>query len=128
MSKFTWSIEKLLNLDNLILDLWNRTYDTTVKMDIEFLDADLKRIAFEGSHLGGLPPQVVSKFREVVIYLQVIDNRLSLYNWKGLRFEKYEGKKNKYTVRLSKKWRLVLSIKKKERKEIIQIVTIEGDH
>lgn len=100
-----------------------------VTMDIEFKGRRLERLAYDPKESGGLPPQIVSKYREVLNYFGFIQNRQSIRNWKGLRLEKLKGdRKGKWSVKLNEQWRLIVEFGGEDRNETVIVVSIEDYH
>ena len=98
-------------------------------MDIEFKGRQLKRLAYGPKESGGLPPEIVSKYREVLNYFRFIQNRQNIRNWKGLRLEKLKGdKRGKWSVKLNEQWRLIVEFRSKDRTETVIVESIEDYH
>jgi toxin HigB-1 len=58
-----------------------------------------------------LPDQVIDKFFATIQKIESAINIYDLWQDKGLNFEKLKGYKNKYSMRLSGKYRLEMEIK-----------------
>ncbi len=100
-------------------------------MDIEFSHPDLKRLAFEADFLAGHEPGIVRKYRKIMVYMQAMENRTSLYDWKGLHCKKLKGdRKGQYSVMINDQWRVIFTIRKdgNNKKEVIVILGIEDYH
>ncbi len=57
-------------------------------------------------------PEVIKKFKKVILLIQFVTNYQELYKFKGLHFEKLQN--GYYSVRVDKKYRLEFSIEKEE--------------
>ncbi|MBU8934782.1 MAG: hypothetical protein KOO62_12400 [candidate division Zixibacteria bacterium] len=96
-------------------------------MRVDYADPEWERLATDASYLGKWHPAVIQKYREVILYLQIMRDRRSLYDWKGLQCEKLKGEKNRHSVRLDRRWRVYFAVKKIEKAECVVILKI-GKH
>lgn len=80
-------------------------------MDVYIDDKELERLYIAGkSRKLKLPDHVVDKFFATV---QKIDAAVSIHDFwhdKGLKFEKLKGTENRYSMRLSGKYRLEMNV------------------
>lgn len=100
-------------------------------MIVEYSNRYLKDLAEDGGVLGSYPPGIVKKYRKIVTWLNGIENRLSIYNWKGLQPHQLEGdRKGKHGIWINDQFRIVLEFRKEEdgKTEKIVILEIEDYH
>ncbi len=103
---------------------------TSVIMDVEFNHSDLRQLACDGAFVGGYQPGVVRKYRKIITEMQAVENRLSLYEWKALHFEKLKGdRKGQYSVKINDQYRIIFLISKNKDEKTETIVILEiGDY
>lgn len=95
---------------------------------IVFLDdKELEKLFSEGkSRKLRLPDQVIEKFFSTVQKIEASVSVHDLWADKGLRFEKLTGFENRYSMRLSGKYRLEMRVEWKNEKQTIGIFFITG--
>ena len=97
-------------------------------MNIRFNNEYLEKI-FRNQTVRGKPrysAEVISKFKKTVLTLQFLDSIRELHNLKGLNFEALKGDyKGFHSVRVDKKYRLILSVQAEGIIEISEILVIE---
>ncbi len=73
---------------------------------------------YEKGKIGGKPrfsKSVIKGFKEVILAMESMTSSIDLYHFKSLHFEKLKGDLEGYhSVRIDKKYRLILSIEKDE--------------
>ena len=80
-------------------------------MQIEFRNRALVQLYTTGkSGKSKLPGNVINKFFMRVQQLEAADDIYDLWKTASLNFEKLEGYRNRYSVRLDRKWRLEMEI------------------
>ncbi|MBK6998187.1 MAG: type II toxin-antitoxin system RelE/ParE family toxin [Lewinellaceae bacterium] len=86
-------------------------------MVISFND-DYLELMYSGEELPGKPrfdDSVIKKFRKTILILEGIENVSKIHQFKGLNFEGLKGNlKGFYSVRVDKKYRLILSVQGEE--------------
>jgi len=89
-------------------------------LDVIINDKELEKLYTSGnSKKLKLPEQVIEKFFSTI---QKIEASIAIYDlWadKGLRFEKLRGFENRYSMRLSSKYRLEMEVEWKDDKQTI---------
>lgn len=76
-------------------------------------------------------PNVIDDFFEVMAIIASALSEQDLYANKGLRFEKLSGQRGKQgqrSLRLNKKWRLIVTLENDEEGSYLQIIDIEDYH
>lgn len=72
---------------------------------------------------------VVEAFFEVMAIIEAAKDERDLYAMKSLRFEKLKGKrKGERSIRLTRQWRLIVTIEKDDNGSIVVIIDIEDYH
>jgi proteic killer suppression protein len=75
---------------------------------------DYLELMYSGEDLPGKPrfdDSVIKKFRKTVLLLEGIENVAQIQLFRGLNFERLKGDlKDFYSVRVDKKYRLILSV------------------
>jgi toxin HigB-1 len=99
-------------------------------MLVEFNDDDLRRLyedlEFRIPQVG---PELTKKFRKVVgLVVQAFDER-DLYALASLHYEKLEGDRvGQRSLRLDKKWRLIVRVETTEEQNIVIVIEIVDYH
>lgn len=92
-------------------------------------DPELKRLEVEAGFTAGLAPPIVKRFRVVMQIIRTVSKKNSLYQFGGLRLEKLGGKRqHQYSMRLNKKYRLIVEFSGEEPDEKIVIIAIENHY
>jgi len=78
---------------------------------------------------GGFEPSVVRQFRIRMQTIRTVSRRMQLYQFGGLRLEKLQGKRqHQHSMRLNRKWRLIVEFIDGKPDEKIVIVGIENHY
>ncbi len=95
-------------------------------MEIVFNNKKLETLYTTGkSSKYKLEHKVISSFFEVVAILESSKDIYDLWKMPGLNFEKLKGYADRYSARLSVKWRLEMSIDWKNEEMTIGIIGLE---
>jgi len=98
-------------------------------LEVEHADPDLARVETEANFSGGFSPPVVNKFRYVMQLVRMVRAKNGLHQFGGLRLEKLSGKRqHQYSMRLNKKYRLIVAFSGQEPEEKVRIVAIENHY
>ena len=98
-------------------------------MEVEFASNDFDHLEIDPTFTAGLSRAVVRAFRKRMQTIRAAPDERTLYALKSLHFEKLKGKRShQRSIRLTKKWRLVLELKKDGDKSVVVIVAIEDYH
>lgn len=100
-------------------------------MRFQFKKSKLEALYTEEKNAHKYPIEVIDSFFEVMAIIEAIESEKDLYKFKGLRFEKLQGKRgkqNQYSLRLNKQWRLIITIEKDSQGKFIFIIDIEDYH
>lgn len=105
--------------------LWH----TLRRMEIEFEKDDLDRLEIDPDFDAGLPQEVVRAFRKRINMIRSAPNEQIFRDSKGLRYEKLKGnRKHQRSMRLNKKYRLILRIIERDGRKVVVIVSVEDYH
>lgn len=95
-------------------------------MEITFTNKKLEKLYKTGiSNKYKLEKAVIASFFEVVAILESAKDIYDLWKLPSLNFEKLQGYEDKYSARLTKKWRLEMSINWTNKVMSIGIIGIE---
>ncbi len=98
-------------------------------MDVRFNDDDLDRLETDSSFTAGRSAAVVRAFRKVMQHIRAAPDERDLRAWRGLRFEKLEGKRQRqYSMRLNDQYRLIVELEGESPKKVVVICGIEDYH
>ena len=98
-------------------------------LEVEHADNDLARIEAEADFTARLPAPVIKKFRILMQIIRSVSRRNSLYQFGGCRLEKLGGKRqHQHSMRLNKKYRLIVEFSGAESNEKILIIGIENHY
>ena len=99
-------------------------------MRLIFEDDDLRRLYEEpGFVLPRLGTDVVRAFRKKVGFLAEAESEADLRNYKALHLEKLRGgRTGQHSIRLNRKWRLILRIETDSEGRFLVIVEIVDYH
>jgi proteic killer suppression protein len=98
-------------------------------MDFEFRSPDLLRLATDAAFSLGFPEGVEKAFRKRVQAIAAAADERDLYMMKSHRFEKLKGdRRHQHSMRLNDRFRLILEIRKGNRRNTIILVGIEDYH
>ncbi len=95
-------------------------------MVIVFKNSKLLRLYETGSSKKyKLEPRIIEEFIEAVDILEAAKDIHDLWKFPGFNFEKLRGYQNRYSVRLSRKYRLEMSIDWTNNQHTIGIIGLE---
>jgi toxin HigB-1 len=95
-------------------------------VEVDHRNSDLARLEIDIGFRAQFDVPIVTKFRVVMQIIRTVSQRNELYKFRGLRLEKLTGqRKNEWSMRLNKKWRLIAEFPEPEPNEKIVIVGIE---
>jgi len=129
-------IEKITIFDNLLFTKRTIVCIIGVRMEVEYDHPDLERLAFDVCFRGRWTWEVKDKYQKVIVLLQTIIRRESLFPLSGMNFEAVPGKikgqwrkkyDKQYSLRLDGRNRVVFTfIGPKENEHIV--ITYVGDY
>lgn len=96
-------------------------------MEFDFEDKKLQELYEEEKGAKKFPSKVVDNFFRRIATIKAAKDVQDLRALKGARFEKLKGQKNRYSMRLNKKWRLILRLERNKGGGIVVILEI-SDH
>lgn len=95
-------------------------------MNVYIDDKELEKLYLTGfSKKLKLPELIVDKFFSTIQKIEAASTIYDLWSDKGLNFEKLKATKNRYSMRLSSKYRLEMTIEWKDEKETIGDFTLQ---
>ena len=98
-------------------------------MDVRFANKELDRLETDPGFDGGFPQEVVRKFRQRMQYIRAAPNEQDFYAMKSFHYEKLRGgRSHQRSMRLNRKWRLILEIRQEEDGRVVIVVSIEDYH
>jgi toxin HigB-1 len=98
-------------------------------MDVEFADDKYDRLEVDPHYLGGFSAAVVSLYRRRMQAIRAAVDERAFYALKSLHFEKLQGdRSHQRSMRLNRKWRLILELIKREDGTVVVVVSIEDYH
>jgi proteic killer suppression protein len=98
-------------------------------MEVDFADDSLDRLETHLQFDGGFERVAVKGFRKVMQAIRAASDERDFYAMKSLHFEKLEGKRShQRSMRLTKKWRLILELTGEAPKKVVRIIGIEDYH
>jgi len=89
-----------------------------------FLDKGLTRLYEHGTDFVQYPPGIAEAFVKRVRIIEAAADERDLRALKSLHFEKLKGPGNRYSIRLNKAWRLILTFEKDKNGKIVVIIEI----
>lgn len=93
---------------------------------MEHADPDLSRLETDAQFRAGLAVPIVKQFRVVMQLIRTVPHRNALYQHRSRRLEKLEGKRQgQHSMRLNKKYRLIIEFIEERSEEIARIVSVE---
>lgn len=100
-----------------------------LKMEVEFEDESLRRLAHDPFFDMGLDRGVVKAFRMRIQVINAAMDERAFYALTSWHFEKLKGDlAGKYSIRLNKQWRLLIRLDKKESGKVVVVISICDYH
>ena len=93
-------------------------------MLFRFADEKLEKLYLHGTGSKKYPEGVVEVFLRRVRTIEGATDERDMRALKSLHFEKLKGFKNRYSMRLTKTWRLILTFEKNKDGKIVVIIEI----
>lgn len=98
-------------------------------LQVEHADPDLARLETDPDFRAGFQPPIVKQYRILMQQIRTASRRVSLYQFRGRRLKKLGGDRDhQHSMRLNKKWRLIVEFSGGEPDETIIIVGIENHY
>lgn len=98
-------------------------------MEVEFADEKYDRLEIDPHYLGRFSATVVRLYRRRMQAIRAAVDERAFYAMKSLHFEKLKGDRNhQRSMRLNKKWRLILELKKRSNGTVVVVIQIEDYH
>lgn len=98
-------------------------------MEVDFEDNRLDRLECDATFTGGFDPDAVRGFRKVMQVIRAAVDERDFYAMRSLHFEKLEGARaDERSMRLNKKWRLILELKGAAPNKRVLVKAIEDYH
>jgi toxin HigB-1 len=98
-------------------------------MDVDFADANLRRLYTERDYNAGYSTAIISAFRKKMQMLISAQDERDLRAWQSLHYKQLKGnRKHQWTIRLNGPWRLVLEKRVADSGTTLVVVAIENKH
>jgi proteic killer suppression protein len=98
-------------------------------MEVEFADESLDRLETDIRFDGGFERPIVKGYRKVMQIVRAAPDERDFYAHKSLHFEKLEGARaHQRSMRLTKKWRLIVELSGEAPNKVVKIIGIEDYH
>ena len=95
-------------------------------LEVELADPDLERLESDAGFMAEWPSPIVKQYRVLIQLIRAASRKNALYQHGGRRLEKLGGKRqHQHSMRLNKKYRLIVEFSGEEPNEKILIVGIE---
>jgi proteic killer suppression protein len=140
-SNFAQTVFELLSprLQNHVDDGRSYEYDSShgcgapgehdVPMDIEYRNPHLEQLVTDDSVGGSYGVAVIRGYRKVINFIKAAKDERDFRRMRSLNFEKLKGDRDhQYSMRINKRWRLIVEIKPGEEKNVIEVIDIEDYH
>lgn len=97
-------------------------------MRYRFEDSRLEKLYLNGTGIERYPQGITDVFIRRVRTIEGARDERDLRALKSLHFEKLRGESNKYSIRLNKGWRLILTFEKDEDGKILVLIEINNHY
>lgn len=98
-------------------------------MEVDFEDAELRRLEADDKFTGGLDAAIVKAFRKRMQLIRAAADERAFYAMKSLHYERLKGdREGQSSMRLNDQWRLILRIRETADGRRIVIVSITDYH
>ena len=98
-------------------------------LEVAHADPDLARLETDPEFRANFAPPIVKQFRILMQIIRTVSRKTELYKFGGRRLEKLGGKRQEqHSMRLNKKYRLIVEFSGVEPNERILIVGIENHY
>lgn len=98
-------------------------------MDVEFDDDDLDRLETDTQFTAGYAQEIVRAYRMRLQQIRAFADERDFYALKSLHFEKLAGdREGQSSIRLNKKWRLIVQIRGSHPCKVVGIIEIADYH
>jgi proteic killer suppression protein len=100
-----------------------------VAVDIRFKKKALERLYSQEKDASRYPPEIVTKFFDVMAVIAAAPDERDFYKTKSLHYEKLQGPRaGEHSFRLNNQWRLTAQYEEAESGKIIVLLDIEDYH
>jgi toxin HigB-1 len=93
-----------------------------------FSERKLQELYESGKGKDQYPDEIVNLFLRRVRTIEGVTDERELRALKSLHFEKLKGRKNQYSIRLNKHWRLLLTFEKDREGKIMVIIEVNNHY
>lgn len=98
-------------------------------LQVEHADPDLARLETDPDFRAGLQPPIIKQYPILMQTIRTVSRKVALYQFGGRRLEKLGGKRqHQHSMRLNRKYRLIVEFSGEEPEETILIVGIENHY
>lgn len=98
-------------------------------LEVEYADPDLARMETDPAFTGGFDVGIARKFRYTMQLIRTVTKKTQLYQFNGLNLHPLPPPKaHQDSMRLNKKWRLIVEFSGEEPNEKIRIIEINNHY
>lgn len=97
-------------------------------MRYRFADSKLEKLYLYGTGSERYPHGILDIFIRRVRTIEGVQDERDLRALKSLHFEKLRGERNKYSMRLNKRWRLILTFEKDKYGKTLVLIEINNHY
>jgi len=98
-------------------------------IEVAHADPEIARLETEPVFTAGFDKPVVKGYRKAMQIIRSVSQKTVLYRFNGLHFEQLSGKRaHEHSVRLNKKWRLIMEFSGAPPEERVLIKGIENHY
>lgn len=98
-------------------------------MEVEFANNDCNRLETDLSFNAGFSRAIVKAYRKRLQAIRAAIDERAFYAMKSLHYEKLSGdRSHQHSMRLNRKWRLILELAKRSDAAVVFIIGIEDYH
>jgi proteic killer suppression protein len=97
-------------------------------VNYRFADSKLEKLYLYGTGSERYPHGIVDVFIRRVRTIEGAKDERDLRALKSLHFEKLRAERNKYSIRLNKGWRLILTIEKDKEGKTVVLIEINNHY
>jgi proteic killer suppression protein len=98
-------------------------------MEVRIDDETAARLETDPEYSAGYDPATVKGFRKVMQFIRNAQDQRDFAGMRSMRFEKLRGQRShQYSLRLTKKWRLIIELEKAGKSQVVLVKGIQDYH
>ncbi len=94
---------------------------------MRFRSVELDRLEVDPTYTGRFDPAVVRAYRKTLAIIRAADSQMVFVGLPGLRFERLRRRRDEYSMRLNRQWRLIVSFEGEASRTVV-ILGVEDYH